>query len=197
MTQDWNALAEFVTPTPASTPTSTPTNTPTSTSTPTSTPTPTATPTPAAERGFYPDGITASYYNDVNDDNWEIGGPITWDTFTTFVLSRVETSIDFNTGTNPPAPGVNGTFWSTRWAGQLAVPQNGDYTFYFDALENGGRLYLDGSLELESWKVQGPSSYQTPPIALTAGLHDITIEYAQGPGVEGSFTVSWSSPFLS
>ncbi|PWH12052.1 MAG: hypothetical protein DDG60_15140, partial [Anaerolineae bacterium] len=174
--------------------------TPTPTSTPTSTPTPTATPTlpPApGARGFYPNGITASYYNDQDDGRWYIGGPITWQTFTNFVVSRLESFIAFNTGTSSPATGVNGTFWSARWTGQLAVPQSGNYVFYFDDLDDGARLYLDGNLLLESWLVQGAHDYQSGPIFLNAGLHDIVVEYAQGPAVGGSFYLSWSSPFFT
>ncbi|MEM4204651.1 MAG: PA14 domain-containing protein [Candidatus Methanomethylicaceae archaeon] len=168
------------------------------TPTPTSTPTaiPTLTPLPGG-RGFYPNGIMASYYNDQDDGQWYIGGPITWQTFTNFVISRLESFIAFDTGTSSPAPGVNGTFWSARWTGQLAVPQSENYVFYFDDLDDGARLYLDGNLVLESWLVQGAHDYQTGPIFLNAGLHDIVVEYAQGPAVGGSFYLSWSSSFFA
>lgn len=168
----------------------------TPTPTPTFTTTPTLTPLPGG-RGFYPNGIMASYYNDQDDRRWYIGGPITWPTFTNFVVSRLESLIAFNTGTSSPAPGVNGTFWSARWIGQLAIPQSENYVFYFDDLDDGARLYLDGNLVLESWLVQGAHDYQTEPIFLDAGLHDIVVEYAQGPAVGGGFYLSWSSPFFA
>ncbi len=196
----WQAVPP--TPTPTHTPTNTPTDTPTPTSTPTPTPTstPTPTPTPIAtplpSRGFYPDGILASYYNDQDDGQWVLDGPITWETFTQFVLSRTETEIAFDLQSQPPAPGVNGTFWSARWVGQLLVPATGDYIFYFDDLDDGARLYIDGGLILESWLVQGAHDYQSNPFPLTAGLHEITVEYAQGPLLGSSFYLSWSSPFF-
>lgn len=158
---------------------------------------PTPTPTPSG-RGFYSDGIEGAYYNDVDDGNWGLDEPITWETFTTFVLTRLDSIISFDTGTSSPAPGVNGTFWSTRWEGLLAVPQDDNYIFYFDNLDDGARLYINNNLELESWLVQGAHSYQTSPVYLTTGqLHDIRVEFAQGPGSGGSFMLSWSSSSFS
>lgn len=68
-----------------------------------------------APRGFDANGILASYYNDQDDGQWQIEAPITWDTFTNFVLSRREPHIDFMIGdSDVPPPGVNDTFWSAR-----------------------------------------------------------------------------------
>lgn len=82
-------------------------------------------------RGFCPDTLRASYYNDTPAP-YELDGPITGNTFTTFVLARPESCIAFKTDTYPPAPGVNGTFWSARWIGLLLVPDHGDYVAFRD-----------------------------------------------------------------
>lgn len=143
-------------------------------------------------RGFCPETLEAFYYNDVPAP-YEIGGPITWETFTSFVLRRKEPCIAFETNTNPPAPGVNGTFWSARWEGLLLVPKSEEYVFYFDRLDDGARLYLDDSEtpELESWLVQGPHDYSSVPIYLNAGLHKVKLEYAQGPAWQAGLFLGW------
>ena len=136
----------------------------------------------------------ASYYNDEDDGQWELDGEITWDTFTTpTAYSQVESYIAFNTGTNSPAPGVNGTFWSAIWEGTLHVPQDGNYIFRFKNLDDGARLYVDDidTPLLESWLVQGFHNYESVPVALNAGLHDFRVEFAQGPGFGGGLIVEW------
>ncbi|MCE7920680.1 MAG: hypothetical protein DYG85_14415 [Chloroflexi bacterium CFX1] len=154
-----------------------------------------STPQAAAGRGYYADGLGALYYNDAGDGQWVIGGPITWTTFTApHDYAAVEPNINFDTDTSPPRPGVNGTFWSAYWEGNLYVPQDGEYRFYLGGLDDGGRLKIDGATHIESWIVQGPHEYFSPPINLTQGLHAFRVEYAQGPGEEAGLSVCWEGP---
>lgn len=154
-----------------------------------------STPQAAAGRGYYTDGLGALYYNDEDDGQWVIGGPITWTTFTApHDYAAVEPNINFDTDISPPRPGVNGTFWSAAWDGNLYVPQTGDYRFYLGGLDDGGRLKIDGTTHIESWVVQGPHEYFSQPINLAQGLHGFTVEYAQGPGEEAGLSVCWEGP---
>ncbi|GAB4416465.1 MAG: hypothetical protein Kow002_02260 [Anaerolineales bacterium] len=168
------------------------------TATPTIEPTATITTIPGS-RGFYPDGIHVTYYNDVAPAEIFLDEPINWQTFTTWAAEEDVPYINFNWGTTSPAPGVNAVFWSAIYEGQLLVPQDGEYKFYLENLDDGGRLYIDANKTnvfedhekiIESWKVQGPHSYDAN-IYLAAGQYPIKIEYAQGPGNEGSLTVAW------
>lgn len=148
----------------------------------------------STSRGFNSNGISVSYYNDVDDGQWELDGPITWDTFTPPVAhSRLEPFIAFNTSTNSPAPGVNGTFWSAIWEGDLQIPQDGNYTFRFKNLDDGARLYVNNMSTplLESWLVQGFHNYSSEPISLNAGFYDFRVEFAQGPGNDCGLIVEW------
>lgn len=154
-----------------------------------------STPQATPGRGYYTDGLGARYYNDQDDGQWQIGGPITWQTFSPpIVFSAVEPSINFDTDTSSPAPGVNGTFWSAIWEGNLYVPQTGQYRFYLGGLDDGGRLIIDSIARIESWLVQGPHEYFSPPLDLTQGLHPFRVEYAQGPGSEAGLSVCWEGP---
>jgi len=148
----------------------------------------------ASPRGFEANGILASYYNDTSAP-FELDGPITWDTFTNYVLSRRESHVDFMIGdADVPPPGVNDTFWSARWEGALYAPQDGEYTFYLKNLDDGGKLYLDNLTTpvLESWKVQGFHTYSTK-VPLTAGAHIVRVEFAQGPPLDYGLIVEWES----
>jgi len=164
---------------------------------------PTATSTVApGSRGFYPSGIHVKYYNDVAPAQIFLDQPINWNTFTTLAAESDVQMINFDWGTTSPAPGVNAVFWSARYEGQLLVPQDGTYTFYLEQLDDGGRLYIDddgngifenGDMIIDKWLVQGPHVY-SESVSLTAGQHLIKIEYAQGPGSEGSLSVAWELP---
>lgn len=153
---------------------------------------------PANGRGYYSDGLGVYYYNDQDDGQWQIGGPITWQTFSPpIIFSGVEPSINFDTDMSSPAPGVNSTFWSAVWDGNLYVPQTGQYRFYLGGLDDGGRLKIDGTTRIESWVVQGPHEYFSPLLDLSQGLHSVRVEYAQGPGEEAGLSVCWEGPGFS
>lgn len=154
-----------------------------------------ATPTPVPGSRGYVNGIHVKYYNDSPPvDPITLDGPINWNTFTPPVVYEEDVpTIHFTWGTTSPAPGVNSVFWSASYEGILLVPQDGTYTFYLDYLDDGGRLYVDGNMLIDKWLVQGPHFYNAS-IPLTAGQHPIKIEYAQGPGNEGSLSVAWELP---
>lgn len=157
-----------------------------------------STPQATAGRGYYADGLGALYYNDQDDGQWQIGGDITWQTFSPPPLyTTVEPWINFDADASSPAPGVNNTFWSAIWEGNLYVPQTGLYRFYLGGLDDGGRLKIDGVAHIESWIVQGPHEYFSPPLNLTQGLHSFRVEYAQGPGSEAGLSVCWEGPELA
>jgi len=101
-------------------------------------------------------------------------------------------TLDFNWGNDPPAGGMKSTFWSARITGKIFVPKDDDYWFYFDQLDDAGRLVLNGNEVIKVWKVQ-KSTPDSGKIDLKRGEHDIAIEYVQGPAVEASLTLSWKS----
>ncbi len=161
-------------------------------------------PATSANPGFYPNGLSGCYYNEGTSQPplYSLDGPIMWGTFslTHFVPPiRIIPNLQFNFGTTPPAPGIDSTFWSARWVGQLNVPQTSVYKFYLNNLDDGGRLYIDNLSDYDKpiltdgWEVHSPRSFTSDPISLTAGLHNFRFDYAQGPPSGSSLTLEWSS----
>ncbi len=109
---------------------------------------------------------TASYYNNVS-----LSG-------TPWVVC--EDTIDHDWGTaGPGVPGIGGVNFSVRWtrtetfnAGTLAVTATSD---------DGVRVFVDGTVVIDQWKDQGPTTYTANPTG-TAGSHSLTVEYYQRGG---------------
>ncbi len=158
-------------------------------------------------RGFNSNGIIGSYYNDATPTTYQVGAPIQgqWTPFTSLVLNRLDPYISFHQHLDMNDPGpwpgpVNRTFWSAKWQGDLIVPKTGGYVFYLKDLDDGGRLWIDNNATpvIDSWIVQSPHTYPvsqpTPTLMqLSAGVHNIHIEYAQGPADHEEMHVEWSS----
>jgi hypothetical protein len=145
--------------------------------------------------GLCPPGWSAAFFQDQDDGRWTLNGPITWPTFTALVTQTTWPAIAFNTHSAPnqPVPGLRGTFWSARFSGWLLVPQPASLRFFFDRLDDGGRLLLNDTRVFESWIVHGPRDETVEPF-LPAGLIPITVEYAQGPAYEASLFLNWEGP---
>lgn len=121
-------------------------------------PTPTPTPTPAS----CPKGqFLAEYFNTV-----DLSGAA--------VLSRCESSIDYNWGLTGPGNGVRADNFSVRWSGVFSfIAGNTKFTATAD---DGVRVWLDGALIIDAWIEQGPTTYEaTKPV--TAGDHAVKVEY--------------------
>ena len=127
------------------------------------------------------------------------------------------TSFSFANGSSWPASGVSGntTGFSVRWTGQITAPSAGDYTFTttshdsVNGQNDGTHLVIDGMDAIENMSSpaspadsvnQGPYSQG---VYLTAGVHQITLEYAHlhagttGANVSLQWACSDCSPTLS
>ncbi|WP_322800730.1 hypothetical protein, partial [Thermoflexus sp.] len=104
-------------------------------------------------------------------------------------------------------PGRAATFFQDRDDGRWTL--NGPITwqtftpppiittrFFFDQLDDGGRLLLKNEYVSESWAswiVHGPRDEMVER-DLPRGLISVTVEYAQGPAFESSLFVDWEGP---
>ncbi len=147
--------------------------------------------------GLCPPGFQAAFFNDADDGQWTLNGPITWDTFTpppVFQGTLPAIAFDTHAAPNQPVSGVQGTFWSARFQGWVLIPQDGTYRFFFDRLDDGGRLFLGDEPVFASWIVHGPRDEATGGLPLPAGLISLTVHYAQGPAFEASLFLRWEGP---
>lgn len=112
--------------------------------------------------------------NPVSDPQWQVryynnitltGSP---------VVTRSEADPAYNNVLTSFAPGVSPDNFSARFEKYVDVP-TGTYRFTVTA-DDGVRIYVDGTLLLDQWKEQGPTTY-TKDISLAMGFHLVTVDY--------------------
>ena len=134
-----------------------------------------------AQAGATGVGLTGRYYNGTN--------------FETFVLNRVDATVDFNWGTGSPGTGVNSDSVSVRWEGQVKPQYSELYTFQ-TRTDDGVRLWVNNQLIIDDW-TGGAVRANTGQITLTAGqLYNIKLEYFEVAG-PAEVHLEWSSPSRS
>jgi fibronectin type 3 domain-containing protein len=97
------------------------------------------------------------------------------------VAVRCEAAIDNDWGTGTPAgvDGLDADAFSVRWT-QSRVFVAGTYDFTVEA-DDGIRTFVDGAQVLEDWSRHGPR-VRTAQQTLTAGRHEIVVEYFEAGG---------------
>ncbi len=108
---------------------------------------------------------TGSYYSGTNFDY--------------FLKSQNDPEIDFEWFNGSPQ-GVPVDSFSVRWQGTLNLAEASWYTFYTTS-DDGVRLWVDNKKIIDKWLVQSPHTYSTIRW-LTAGNHDVTVEYFENSG---------------
>jgi PKD repeat protein len=88
---------------------------------------------------------------------------------------RCESAVDYDWGYGSPSGANVGTDdFSVRWVKTQSFAA-GTYTFTVTA-DDGVRVYLDGSLVIDQWKDQPPTTY-TASRYVSAGDHTVSVEY--------------------
>ena len=120
-------------------------------------------------------GWQAMYWN-----NTALSGPP--------VLQRTEGNLDYDWGTNSPAPGVTIDQFSARWTRYIDVTP-GTYRFTVTA-DDGIRLWVDNGLLIDQWRDQSPTTFSASKY-LGPGHHLLRVEYYESFG--GAVArVSWT-----
>jgi hypothetical protein len=164
---------------------------------------PVAAPTPAAvlvsaptvrPRGLQ--NVRVTYCQDADGGEFKpemLNQPIAWKCFSRPLVTAKVDTLDFNWADKSPSAGLRPKYWSARFFGKILVPAGGDYIFALERLDDGARLFIDGKLVIDSWRVQAATTSESKPIALSPGAHDIRLDYSQGSGM-GSLSLLWSGP---
>jgi hypothetical protein len=111
------------------------------------------------------------------------------------VLVREDKAIDFNWGTRSPAPDfIEPDGFSVRWTRELIVSA-GWYRFDM-TVDDGGRLWVDGDLLIDSWRDQGAQLYTTGALYLPKGSVAVRMEYYENTGL-ASAQLSWTQTAMA
>ncbi|SEO98828.1 glycoside hydrolase family 3 C-terminal domain-containing protein [Actinacidiphila rubida] len=111
------------------------------------------------------------------------------------VLTRSDSTIDFDWGTGAPDPSLPADGFSARWTGTLTAPTTAAYTFGATS-DDGSRIYLDGKLIADNWGDHAVSTVKSAPVQLTAGEpHSLKVEYYENAG-GASVSIGWTAPGL-
>lgn len=102
---------------------------------------------------------------------------------------RNESAVNFDWGWNSPASGINADMFSARWTQTLQNMPAGTYRFTM-TVDDGGRLWVNNQLVIDSWKVQAVTSY-TADVTITGGSANIKMEYFENSGL-ATARLNWS-----
>jgi hypothetical protein len=111
--------------------------------------------------------------------------------FTGIVLTRIDSTVNFNWGSGSPDPAMGADTFSVRWTGYVEPLYSQTYTFYTQS-DDGVRLWVNGVQIVNNWTDHG-STEDSGTIALTAGVrYSIQMEYYENGGLAVA-QLSWSS----
>ena len=122
------------------------------------------------------DPTSGSFVEGATDYDW------TQPDFTgTPLLTRVDSTVDFDWGAGSPGANVPADDFAARWSGTVTAATSQIYTFY-TTNNDGVRLFVNGQLIIDQWKNHTSSEYggaeYSGTIALTAGQAvSIRMEY--------------------
>lgn len=105
------------------------------------------------------------------------------------ILTRNDTSINFNWGYGSPAAEVPADNFSVRWSRTVNFATAGLYTFSATS-DDGIRVKVDSTWVINRWVDQSPTT-STGTINLTAGNHEVVVEYYERTGTAQA-QVSWT-----
>ena len=91
------------------------------------------------------------------------------------VLTRIDSMVNFNFGTNAPAPGVPEDHFSIRWRGKIIPPDTVHHIG--TSTDDGARLYLDSKLLIDDWVDHGEVPNRADVDLKPGKEYDVEIRY--------------------
>jgi beta-glucosidase len=109
------------------------------------------------------------------------------------VVVRDDAVVDFQWGSQAPAPGIHENFVCVRWTGRFIAPVSGKINLGTRS-DDGSRLYLDGKLIADNWGNHDMTAPVVGEVTVEAGKsYDIRIDYVEDGGDAGMALV-WQDP---
>ena len=106
------------------------------------------------------------------------------------VLDRCDANINNNWGTGSPDASVHADQFSARWTGTFPFSA-GSYKFTATT-DDGMRVFVDGAAIIDQWHDQTSAATYTATPSLSAGTHEIKVEYYENAG-SATAQVSWQA----
>jgi hypothetical protein len=147
----------------------------------------------------YNTGGDSGYSNEASGTPQNLGGGtgLLGDYFdnadlTGLVFTRTDATIDYDWGTSSPDTAIGTDTYSVRWTGYVQPLYTETYTFTTFS-DDGDRVWVDGQLLIDNWKIQRGNKTTSGSITLQAGqLYPITVEFYENSG-NAAISLSWSS----
>jgi len=133
-------------------------------------------PVPALLKGSG-NGLNATYYNGMN--------------FETLRRNTIDTTINFNWGSNAPNSYVGSDNYSVRWTGYIQPQTTGTYTFFINS-DNGRRLWINDQLIIDKWISDYGIEYSGSINLIANQQYNIKVEYFEEVG-GASCILEWMS----
>lgn len=143
--------------------------------------------TAVAQEPARPDYGSASGVDAYPSGQWQAAY---WDNINlagTPVVSRYESTLDYDWGNGSPAAPIDSDSFSARWTRQIETSA-GTYRFAATS-DDGVRVWVDGQLIIDAWSTHPAQTY-TQEVDLAAGTHRIRVDYFEDWG-QASLNVSW------
>jgi outer membrane protein OmpA-like peptidoglycan-associated protein len=88
-------------------------------------------------------------------------------------------------------PGVTDRFewFAIDYQGRIMLPQAGTYTFRLTS-DDGSKLFIDGREVIDNDGIHGVDAVDGE-VTLTAGIHDVRVQYFQGPREDVALMLEW------
>jgi hypothetical protein len=80
-----------------------------------------------------------------------------------------------------PDPSISPDTFAVAYEGFIQIDTAGSYTFFGES-DDGIRVFVDGQLVVDAWVDRGPTETAGTPVELTAGKHEIRVQYYENGG---------------
>ncbi|MER3459627.1 MAG: hypothetical protein C4309_14310 [Chloroflexota bacterium] len=97
------------------------------------------------------------------------------------ILYRTDYMLNFDWGSNSPAPGVPADNFCVTWSKDWTVPRTGWYTFQVK-VDDGVRLYVNNILLINAWYDQAPMFYSASIYLYANTVVPVRMEYYEHTG---------------
>ncbi|HEY4416572.1 MAG TPA: chitobiase/beta-hexosaminidase C-terminal domain-containing protein [Verrucomicrobiae bacterium] len=107
-------------------------------------------------------------------------------------LTRVDSTINFDWSTTPPAANVGPNTYVVRWTGAVEPQFNETYTFS-TTTDDGVRLWVNGQLLIDEWVDQGATTWSGQINLVAQQRYNIEMDFYQNGGGSQA-QLFWGSP---